>query len=395
MTDNVKPRRRRGLLPLLVLALLAWLTYQALRLPPAFSQPILVDIESGTSVLGIAGRLQQAGVLRSRWPFLAWHYLRPGRRTLKAGEYRFERPVLFTEVYGKLARGEVFYHMVTIPEGYNLFEASEAVEKAGLASRAQFLDAARNTALVVDLAPRARTLEGFLFPETYRFSRRTTPRDMVVAMVTRFRQVYGELERKHRQASRAVSSNEQRALDSVSDSVGRKFAVLIIASMVEKETARADERTVIAGVYYNRLAGGLPLQCDPTVIYAALLDRRYRGAIYQSDLEYNSPYNTYVHTGLPPGPVANPGRASLEAALEPAATDYLYFVSNGEGRHVFSRTLEEHERSVAEYRRKTNTSPGSPPPAQPAPTPSQPTPPPAAGHRRASVSQTERHPGGG
>ncbi len=345
---------RRVKLALAVGCLLAvWLGIQGLRLPPGFPQPVMVEIEPGTPVFSIAGQLEQAGVLRSRWPFLAWHYLRSSRRTLKAGEYRFDHPLSLPEVYEKLARGDVFYRVLTIPEGYNLFEVAQAVEQAELAPRREFLEAAHNTALVADLAPQAKTLEGFLFPETYHFPRRATPRDVVATMVARFRRVYADLLEKHGLAEPEPSAESAAEPDGQMRRGAARdpWTVITVASLVEKETAQPAERPLISSVYFHRLAARLPLQCDPTVIYAALLDGRYRGAIYQADLEDPSPYNTYVHAGLPPGPIANPGRASLEAALEPADTDYLYFVSDGHGSHVFSRTLEEHQRRVAAYRR--------------------------------------------
>ncbi len=321
-------------------ALAAWLLYQ-LRLPyRGHSGEVLVEIEAGTPARDIAARLEQAGVLEKRWPFLAWHYLHlmapAPRRTLKAGEYQFAGGLSPRQVYEKLARGDIFYHTLTIPEGYNVFEVAEAVGRTGLVSRQEFLKAVKNTALVADLAPNAGTLEGFLFPDTYQFPRRVTARDIAAALVARFRQVYAELVKKN-------GPPRLPMLDLVT-----------MASLVEKETGVASERPLVAGVYYNRLAADLPLQCDPTVVYAALLEGHYRGTIYQSDLGRASPYNTYLNRGLPPGPIANPGRASLEAALEPAQTDYLYFVSDARGGHVFSRTLAEHQRHVEAYRRKTN-----------------------------------------
>lgn len=329
-----------GCLALIALAALGWTVYQAVRPAPALPKSVTVEIQPGASAVGIAGQLTRAGVLRSRWPFLALYYLHPSRRSLKAGEYEFDRPLSPRQVYEKLARGEVAYHMVTIPEGFNIFEVAGAVAQAGLAGRKEFLEAAHNTALLVDLAPNARSLEGFLFPDTYRFSRQTRPEQIAAAMVARFRKIYADLERKHGPSRPAAAA--------------QPLHVVTMASLVEKETSLPGERPLVAGVYYNRLAQGLLLQCDPTVIYAALLAGRYRGTIHQSDLEYNSPYNTYVHAGLPPGPIANPGRASLEAALQPQATDYRYFVSNVHGGHVFARSLPEHERNVAQYRRKTN-----------------------------------------
>lgn len=314
-------------------AALVWEESRPAQLPAA----VMVEIEAGTGARAITASLREAGVLRNNWPFLAWHYLHLGKRKLKAGEYRFEGTVSVLQAYEKLARGDIFFHALTIPEGYNLFDVAAAVERAGFAKAQAFLEAAHNTALVADLAPEARSLEGFLFPDTYHFARRTAPPEITAAMVARFRQVYAGLTRN------------------MAEQVLPVLRVVTLASLVEKETGRAAERPLVAGVFQNRLLARMPLDCDPTVIYAVMLDGRYRGTIYASDLKRKSPYNTYRRIGLPPGPVANPGRASLEAALRPASTKYLYFVSDAAGGHIFSRTLAEHRRNVVSYRRKNNS----------------------------------------
>jgi UPF0755 protein len=216
-----------------------------------------------------------------------------------------------------------------IPEGYNMFDIAAAIESAGLGKRDDFLQVARSeTALVHDLDPQAPSLEGYLFPDTYRFTRTQSAHDMAAAMVRRFRQ-----------AAHEAGLNQD------------VHNIVTMASIVEKETSAGGERPVVAGVFYNRLAKNMALATDPTVIYAALLNDRYRGAIYQSDLHFASPYNTYLTPGLPPGPIANPGKASLQAAMHPASTDYLYFVSDNQGHHKFSRTPSEHSRNVTAYRR--------------------------------------------
>jgi len=315
------------------LGIAAWWLRRESR-PVTLRAPVLVDIAPGTGATAIAGRLVSAGVLRSRWPFLAWHFLRPTRQILQAGEYQFSGQISPFQVYGKLVRGDIHYYALTIPEGYNIYDAAGAVGRSGLASADAFLEAARDSTPVADLAPGAATLEGFLFPDTYRFPRHVTARQIAQTMVARFRRVYAQLSLLH----------GQRA--------GRVIEMVTLASLVEKETGKPGERALVAGVYQNRLDSGLLLQCDPTVIYAAILGGQYRGTIYQSDLKRDHPYNTYVRLGLPPGPVASPGRAALEAALSPALTDYLYFVSDTEGGHVFSRTLAEHNRRVGGYRQK-------------------------------------------
>ena len=336
---DVKRRRLLLLLGVVTLAATSAFALAAYYVTCPFQgwqQPAVVDVRAGTSSRAIAARLRTTGVLRDEWSFLLLHYLLPGQ-TLKAGEYYFDRALSPWEVLRKLRRGDVRQHSMTIPEGYNIFEVAEAVSASGLVSRDQIREVLQDTALIDDLDPSAASLEGYLFPDTYYFTRHTSAAEMVARMVARFRKVYGELEGQH-SPSRPVRE------------------VVIMASMVEEETALPEERQLVAGVFYNRLKAGLALQCDPTVVYAALLAGRYRGAISHSDLQFHSPYNTYRRRGLPPGPIANPGRASLEAAMAPASTDYMYFVSNAESGHVFSTNLRDHSRAVAEYRRKTNAS---------------------------------------
>src|SRR5262249_12031328 len=240
----------------------------------------------------------------------------------------FDHSANAIQVYRRLARGDVYVRTVVIPEGYNIFEIAQALEASGLGSSAEFTKIAHSQRiLIADLDPEAKSLEGYLFPDTYRFMRTQSLEDIAAAMVKRFRQ-------------------EARALGLDHD----VHRVVTMASIVEKETSVAEERPLVASVYYNRLAQKMGLYADPTVVYAALLAGRYRGAIYQSDLQFKSPYNTYLYRGLPPGPIANPGRASLQAAMQPANSDYLYFVSDNNGHHRFARTSREHGRNVALYR---------------------------------------------
>jgi UPF0755 protein len=329
------------LLALLIAAVAAYAVYAPIG--PAAGTPdsaaTYVDIATGSGTQSIALRLEQAHILRSRFAFDLLRILKGGK--LIAGEYRFNHPANANEVYARITRGDVYFIPLTIPEGFNLFDIAQAVAAAGLAPRDTFLAAERTqTSLIADLSPNAPSLEGYLFPDTYRFNHHTTPSDILAAMVHRFRQ---------------VSAQTGLAAD---PDLPRK---VILASLIEKEVNQADERPLVAGVFTNRLAQDIPLATDPSVIYAALLEGRYRGTIYASDLQSESPYNTYRHTGLPPGPISNPGVASLRAAIHPATTDYLYFVADAQGHSQFSATLQEHARQVQDYRQAIGQTPSPAP----------------------------------
>ncbi len=294
-----------------------------------FPGEVYVEIPRGTSTQGMADLLAGAGVVRTRWDFLAARVVR-GDHVLQAGEYRFTHRATSFEVYDRIAHGDIFYYELVVPEGKNMFDIGAAAEQLGLFPAAQFLTAARNPSLIRELDPQAPTLEGYLFPNTYRLGRHTTPERLCQIMTTKFREVWRGL------PTRA----------SVHDTV-------TLASLVEKEGKLAEERPRIAGVFENRLKIGMKLDCDPTTIYAALLADRYRGTIYRSDLDSESPYNTYRHAGLPPGPIANPGLASIQAVLDPSRSDELYFVArpDGSGGHQFSSNLADHQAATERYRR--------------------------------------------
>jgi UPF0755 protein len=287
------------------------------------------EIAPGATTAKIGRQLEAAGIVRSRYAFDLMRWWKLG--SPKAGEYRFDHPTAVSEVYKRMARGDVFTKAVTIPEGANLFEIAARLEQAGFGSQQKFLaTAARQMSLVADLDPGAKSLEGYLFPDTYHFPRKFGPPQICAAMVRRFRAEASQLGLKR-----------------------NVHQVVTMASLVERETALDTERPLVASVFQNRLAKKMPLMTDPAVIYGLELDGRWRGAIHVSDLKFDTPYNTYLHAGLPPGPVANPGLRSLRAVMEPARTDYLYFVAAGanpQGRSLFSSTLEEHTRNVAGYR---------------------------------------------
>jgi UPF0755 protein len=308
-----------------------WLAW-ALYTPVAPASRQFVMLRAGYSTRRIAAELESAGVIRSANAFLLWRRLHPGR-SLKAGEYLFEKPATALDVNSRLVRGDIYIRTVVVPEGFNMFEIAQAVQDAGLGPKEDFLKVATtNTNLIHDLSPEATTLEGYLFPNTYEFTRTQTATEMAGAMVKQFRLV----------------ANEIGLNTDVNDTV-------TMASIVEKETAVPEERTVVASVYANRVREHMPLQADPSVIYGEMVSGNYTGALHHNDMQFDSPYNTYRDSGLPPGPIANPGKAALEAAMHPASTEYLYFVADGSGRHRFARNLEEHNRNVAAYRKAVQT----------------------------------------
>ena len=304
-----------------------WLAW-AILLPVTPAGQTYVLLHSGYSTRRIAAELKTAGVIRSRDAFVLLNYFHPPR-SLKAGEYLFEKPATAVDVQGRLARGDIYVRTLVIPEGFNMFDIAEAIQNAGLGASQDFLKVATSdTALISDLSPAATSLEGYLFPDTYEFTRTQTLEDMATAMVRRFRQ----------------TANELGLTNAVQD-------MIILASILEKETAVDEERPEVASVYYNRLKRNMPLQADPSIVYAELLQGAYVGALHHDDMQFKSAYNTYTRAGLPPGPICNPGKSALAAAMHPAETNYLYFVSDGNSHHRFSHSLEEHNRNVAAYRK--------------------------------------------
>ncbi len=320
----------RVVLTLLLIAALAaggWLAW-AWYSPVTPEAQTFVLLHPGYSTRRIAAELKAAGVIHSTTAFILWHRLHQ-KHSLKAGEYLFDTADTSVGVHDRLVRGDVYVRTVVIPEGFNIFEVAQAVQDAGLGPAEDFLKVATSdTALITDLAPEATSLEGYLFPNTYEFTRTQTMEEIAAAMVKQFRQVAREI---------GLTTDIQKTVT--------------LASIIEKETAAPEERPLVASVYDNRLAKHIPLQADPSVIYAEMLQGTYTGALHHEDMQFRSAYNTYLHVGLPPGPIGNPGKVSLEAAMHPADTQYLYFVSDGNSHHRFARSLEEHNRNVAAYRK--------------------------------------------
>lgn len=288
-----------------------------------------VEVLPGSSTLRIARQLEEAGIVRSRYAFYAQRWLQHG--SLKAGDYRFDHPAPVREVYDRIRRGDTYAIAVTIPEGSTIFDIAARLQEAGFGPAQSFLNVARQEAgTISDLDPQAKTLEGYLFPDTYKIGPKTQMPEIAAMMVKRFRQAAEQIGLKH----------------DIHETV-------TLASVVERETALDSERPLVASVFENRMARQMPLMTDPSVIYGLQLQNLWRGTIYASDLQRDTPYNTYIHQGLPPGPIANPGIKSLKAAMQPAQTDYLYFVAAGQnpqGKSLFATTLEEHNKNVAGYR---------------------------------------------
>ncbi|HET9406560.1 MAG TPA: endolytic transglycosylase MltG [Candidatus Sulfotelmatobacter sp.] len=350
-----------------VLAVAGWLAW-AMFTPLAPSQTAFVLLRPGYSTHRIAAELKSAGVIRSERAFVLWHYLHR-RRSLKAGEYRFEKAASIKDVHRRLARGDVYFHTVVIPEGFTMFDIARTIEAAGLGPAGDFLKVAQSdTGLISDIAPSARSLEGYLFPDTYEFTRLMTMQQMAATMVCQFRIVAQQIGLTGAFNVPDGPLSAEQFCKVVHDAGGIRLVsevgtppfpppqsvferTVIMASIVEKETAVPEERPLVASVYYNRLNKNIALDADPSIIYAELLSGTYQGALHHADMQFSSPYNTYRHAGLPPGPIGNPGKSALEAAMHPAQSDYYYFVADAQGHHRFARTIEEHNKNVIAYRK--------------------------------------------
>lgn len=290
----------------------------------------IVSIERGLSFRMVAGKLEKAGVVRDAESFSFAARILGAYKKVKAGEYEFTTNMTPVEVLDYLVKGKVRRYLVTVPEGYNIIEIASALEEAGLVQRQVFIARAFDPALAKSLGLAGPTLEGYLFPDTYAFNKGMSADEMIARMVERFRRVFSEFEYDLEKSGMTMKK------------------VITLASIIEKETGAPAERDLISAVFHNRLKKGIRLQSDPTVIYGI---PAFDGNIKKHHLSMKSPYNTYVNFGLPPGPIANPGKDSIIAALRPAKSDYLYFVSRNDGTHQFSRSLAEHNRAVNQFQR--------------------------------------------
>jgi UPF0755 protein len=339
------------LLVLVAAGAAAWLWYgitQPYRGFPA--EGAYVDIPRGASSRGVARILEKNGVIRNALAF-EFYARRHPKRPMLAGEYFFDRAISGKDVFWKIAKGEVFQLPFTVREGETMFAIAHDLEAAKFLQAEDFLKVANDPEMVHDIAPQAKTLEGFLYPATYNLPRHPVATELAAEMTRKFKEEW-----KHIAATGTPDPSAPGQHPMIESTV-------TLASLVERETPRPEERPLVAGAFENRLRKGMRLQCDPTVIYALEQIDRYKGTLTGKDLQFDSPYNTYAHTGLPPGPIGNPGEASLLAALHPADTDFLYFVANTHGGHFFSATLAEHNRNVVKYRRLLAGLPADPPPA--------------------------------
>ena len=327
---------RRAIFILIILILLlgaaGWIAYSLYTPYQGFpAGGVFIEIPKGASARSISRVLADMGVVRSHLSFELLARWR-SRRKLEAGEYFFDRSQTAFQVFETLAAGRVFEIPVTVPEGYNIFQIADLLESKHLVTRDGFLTTVHDPTPIRDLAAAAPSVEGFLFPATYQFPRHVTAEQVIAAMTAHFREEWAK-------ATATAPALERRTIEQI----------VTLASLVESETPKKEERPIIAGVFQSRLRKGMLLECDPTVVYALEQAGTYKGVLTTPDLRVNSPYNTYRFPGLPPGPIANPGETSLRAALEPSAVEYLYFVADTQGGHFFAKTLAEHNRNVARY----------------------------------------------
>lgn len=316
------------------LLLCAWFSFEFYGTSKAAPEKILVVVESGKGIQSIAQDLKEEGVIKKTWPFLLGYKLYFSPKSLKAGEYELSLPVSTKKILTILSEGKVFFHPVTIPEGLTRREIAQHLESLGIIEEEDFLEACSRTELLGSYDIEAENLEGYLFPETYHFSRGISAGTIITILVTQFKTVFTE---EWRQRATEINMTPRK--------------VVILASLIEKETSFPEERKLVSSVFHNRLRIRMKLDCDPTIIYAMKEQGTYTGRLLKRHLKLDSPYNTYLRRGLPSGPICNPGQAALEAALYPSDEKYIYFVSKNDGSHVFSRTFNEHQRAVRKYRR--------------------------------------------
>lgn len=329
--------------------LAVWLWLYPDQPGPARGETVTVEIPPGTGLVGIKEILARAGVIRDDFRFLLLAKRLGASRRLKAGEYAFPPGLSARAVLLELASGKTVQHAITLPEGSNLLQAADIIQAGGWGSRDEVLRLAAAPDFINGLGVQSASLEGYLFPDTYFFEKRTGLRPIVAAMVKRMTQVLAEEEAKRQGAAPGAPSTPDGPPSQAEAPTLSRHEALILASIIEKETALTAERPLVAKVFLNRLRTGMKLQADPTVIYGLA---KFDAPLTRDDLDTPTPYNTYTNRGLPAGPICNPGRTAISAALNPALEDYYYFVSQNDGTHYFSKTLPEHNQAVARYRKK-------------------------------------------
>ncbi len=317
-----------------VFVLFIWLAVE-LQFPRKIAADSMIfEVPKGTGVSGVAEMLGRQGLIRSPLSFVIGYRLFFYPQMIKAGEYALASPIKAREILDILVRGKVLLHSVTVPEGLTALEIEPLVSPLLSNGEEGFAAAFRDIELIASLDPKAENLEGYLYPETYSFPKGITAEEAVKAMVDEFKAVFEEAWRTRT----PILQTSPRQ-------------VVILASLVEKETSIPEEKRLVSAVFHNRLKIGMKLDCDPTIIYALKLKGAWEGRLRKKDLALDSPYNTYLYGGLPPGPICNPGKEALEAALHPAEEGYLYFVSKNDGSHHFSRTFAEHQNAVRRFQK--------------------------------------------
>jgi len=293
------------------------------------------EIERGSSASLIARKLKKENIIEKKWPFLAAYRLFYPKEKLIAGEYEFNPPLSVKEVLKKIIQGDIILHPVTIPEGLTITETADLLSQKYSFNKEKILRHTQNPQLLSSLDAQAQDLEGYLLPETYHIPKNTSEAELIEIMVNQFRKTFEPLWKER------------------AEEMGMEIRdIVTLASLIEEETSVPEEKPLVSSVFHNRLKLGMKLDCDPTIIYALKNKNEYQGRLRNKDLKLNSPYNTYLHNGLPPGPISNPGKESLKAALFPLKTNYLYFVSKNDGTHKFSSTFKEHQRAVIEFQIK-------------------------------------------
>jgi UPF0755 protein len=316
---------------LIIVLFLLWYLF-CLNIPRGSGTTVRdLSFPTGSGIRKLAGELKSEGIIRSSWHFVLLTRLRGKAHNLKAGEYRFNDGMTPSEILHKVATGDVDYRKFTLPEGYSIYQIAELLEQKGYFKSADFLNKCRDSALLGRLGLTGQSVEGYLYPATYNLMRSGNEEQLISQMVGKFERRYADL---------AIAGSSVTRLS--------RHQVVTLASVIEKEAVSPEEKQMISSVFHNRLRIGMALQSDPTAVYGS---KALSGKVTRADIKRPSPYNTYLIRGLPPGPIGNPGSESLQAALNPAKTSYLYFVARQDGTHQFSRTLDEHNRAVRRYLR--------------------------------------------